>query len=187
MNRNPLSSLIALSILGAMLEAQKVQRNKAAPPKDAESNAGAAPGDQSITDFIQEKFGLHAQDRAAATAIPTSPKPRMPEPKSACDCPSCSCDPMVVNVVLPIPPSIANAAGMTQPDFDISSPTGRVVGLLAAARAQMEALADTEADVMAKARLSGASANAQIAIDVLQNSFGCVYVDSNSDSSGAHV
>jgi len=177
MYSNRLSSLLALSILGAVLEAKHSQRAKAAPSKDDAANPGtdkaapsqnAAPCAESIADFVREKFGLHDLDRAAATAVGASPMRVSSKPSGPCECADCASDVKVVDMTLPIPSEIAEAAGMNAQNFDVYSSSGRVITLMAAVRTQLEALAATAPDSDQKARLLASSMNTQAAIDVLQ-------------------
>lgn len=171
MYSNRLSSLLVLSILGAVLEAKHSQRAKAAPSKDDAANPGtdkAAPCAESIADFVREKFGLHDLDRAAATAVGASPMRVSSKPSGPCECADCASEVKVVDMTLPIPSEIAEAAGMNAQNFDVYSSSGRVITLMAAVRTQLEALAATAADSDQKARLLASSMNTQAAIDVLQ-------------------
>ncbi|GEM_PF-2516930 len=196
MSPSRLKSILALSLLASILEAQA--KNPATPgaepptaakldtdaasffqsfsdlfwqgqlSKAAASSFNTAPGQaapvtaEDVSEAAAQVFGLHPQDKAAASAA------RAPEANQDCDCPACAAGIKVVKMDLPITGDIADAAGMNAPGFDVSSPVGRVIGLLAAARTQLEALAETAPDSLTQIHLSGSSINAQAAINMLQ-------------------
>lgn len=114
-NRSPLSDLIALSFLSALLSTPPSPLSEA--KKAAQPEPAPAPEPMSLEQMLGEIFGAPpaAAPRASAAPIPSAQ-------------------------VCVIPQDIADRAGMNDAGFDPHSLEGRTVALLAAALANLREL-----------------------------------------------
>lgn len=168
-NRNHFRHLVGLAILGAMLDHHRSAKDARAADREASpasttgeaaqqaaTQSGSAPSPMDLPGMLGKLFDLPPIPGAADSGAGIG-----------CDgCGTGAVNTATMDVV--IPEHIADAAGMTAPGFDITSPTGRIVGTLAAAQVLVQALGEAAPTAPEKARFTHASASIGLAIALLR-------------------
>jgi len=136
-HRSPLNSLLALALLGAVLERQRTELTSRSPSSDTSPTTPTSPtGD--AAQQAPEQLGVGALlGEILGVKPPAAARDAQGQQANGCGgCSGCQ-EGQAVEMVVPIPSHIADAAGMNIPGFDPNSPSGRVITLLAAAQAQV--------------------------------------------------
>lgn len=162
-HHSPLKSLIALAAMSAVLEQHRAQLAARAP-----TGASTCAQTGSIGDAAQQATDSLGVGALLAEIFGLKPPAATPDAQGLHANGCGSCDGLqAMAVAVEIPQHIAEAAGMTAPGFDPNSPSGRVIGLLAAAQTQVLALGESNPVALEVARYKHASACIGVAIGML--------------------
>lgn len=162
-HHSPLKSLIALAAMGAVLEQHRARLAARAPTGDSTSAQTGSIGEAAQQD--PDRLGL---GDLLGEIFCIKPPAATPDAQGlhANGCGSCDGQ-KAMAIAVEIPQHIAEAAGMNTPGFDPNSPSGRVIGLLAAAQTQALALGESNPVALEVSRYKHASACIGVAIGML--------------------
>jgi hypothetical protein len=146
-HRSLLNSLLALALMGAVLERQRTELTSRSPSSDTSpTTPTSATGDAAQQ---AQQLGVGALLGEILGVKPPAAAPdAQGQQANGCG----GCQDKTVAMAVEIPTHIAEAAGMNAPGFDPNSPSGRIIALLTAAQAQVLALGDSNPAALEVAR-----------------------------------
>ncbi len=163
--RSPLNSLLALALMGAVLERQCTELTSRSPSSDTSpTRPTSVTGDAAQQGPEQIGVGALLGEILGIKPPATTPDAQGQQ-ANGCG----GCQEKTVAMAVEIPTHIAEAAGMNAPGFDPNSPSGRVIALLAGAQAQVLALGDSNPAAVEVARYKHTSVCIGVAIGMLRH------------------